>query len=116
MRSDMDKFKQDLLASVKQMRRGQSARVTRVEVPQAAEARSRVGLSQQDFARLLGVSPRTLQDWEQGRREPTGAAKTLLRVAVSHPEVLLELNECGASAFSPLRAAVPRRSGSCRGR
>ncbi|HSX94975.1 MAG TPA: helix-turn-helix domain-containing protein [Hydrogenophaga sp.] len=93
MRSDMDKFKQDLLASVKQMRRGQSARVTRVEVPQAAEARSRVGLSQQDFARLLGVSPRTLQDWEQGRREPTGAAKTLLRVAVSHPEVLLELNE-----------------------
>ncbi|WP_414652514.1 helix-turn-helix domain-containing protein [Hydrogenophaga sp.] len=89
----MDKFKQDLLASVKQMRRGQSARVTRVEVPQAAEARSRVGLSQQDFARLLGVSPRTLQDWEQGRREPTGAAKTLLRVAVSHPEVLLELNE-----------------------
>jgi len=93
MPSDMDKFKQDLLASVKQMRRGQSARVTRVQVPQAAEARSRVGLSQQEFARLLGVSPRTLQDWEQGRREPTGAAKTLLRVAVSHPEVLLELSE-----------------------
>ena len=47
---------------VKQMRRGQAARVTRVKVPQAAEARSRVGLSQQDFARLLGVSARTLQD------------------------------------------------------
>jgi putative transcriptional regulator len=40
---------------------------------------------------LLGVSARTLQDWEQGRREPTGAAKTLLRVAVSNPEVLLKL-------------------------
>lgn len=92
MPSEMEEFQQDLLKSVKQMRRGQAARVTRVKVPQAAEARSRVGLSQQDFARLLGVSARTLQDWEQGRRKPTGAAKTLLRVAFSHPEVLLELH------------------------
>jgi len=91
MPSEMEKFQRDLLASVKQMRRGQAARVTKVKVPEAAEARARVGLSQQAFAILLGVSPRTLQDWEQGRREPTGAAKTLLRVAVSHPEVLLEL-------------------------
>ena len=93
MPSETEIFQQDLLKSVKQMRRGQPARVTRVEVPQAAEARSRVGLSQQDFARLLGVSARTLQDWEQGRRKPTGAAKTLLRVAFSHPEVLRELNQ-----------------------
>jgi len=93
MPSEMEVFQQDLLKSVKQMRRGQAARVTRVKVPHAAEARSRVGLSQQDFARLLGVSARTLQDWEQGRRKPTGAAKTLLRVAFSHPEVLLELNQ-----------------------
>ena len=93
MPSEMEAFQQDLLKSVKQMRRGQAARVTRVKVPQAAEARSRVGLSQQDFARLLGVSARTLQDWEQGRRQPTGAAKTLLRVAFSHPEVLLELHQ-----------------------
>ena len=93
MPSEMEVFKQDLLKSVKQMRRGQAARITRVKVPRAAEARSRVGLSQQDFARLLGVSARTLQDWEQGRRQPTGAAKTLLRVAVSHPEVLLELHK-----------------------
>ena len=92
MSSDLETFKRDLLASVKQMRRGQAARVTRIKVPQAAQARSRMGLSQQAFARLLGVSARTLQDWEQGRREPTGAAKTLLRVAVSHPEILLELN------------------------
>jgi putative transcriptional regulator len=92
MPSEMEAFQQDLLKSAKQMRRGQAARVTRVKVPQAAEARSRVGLSQQEFARLLGVSARTLQDWEQGRRKPTGAAKTLLRVAFSHPEVLLELH------------------------
>ena len=93
MPSDIKAFQHDLLESVKQMRRGQAARVSRVKVPQAAEARSRVGLSQQEFAHLLGVSARTLQDWEQGRREPTGAAKTLLRVAVSHPEVLLELHQ-----------------------
>ena len=92
MPSEMEVLWEDLLKSVKQMRRGQASRVTRVKVPKAAEARSRVGLSQQDFARLLGVSARTLQDWEQGRRKPTGAAKTLLRVAFSHPEVLLELH------------------------
>ena len=92
MPSELAKFQSDLLESVKQMRRGQAARVTKVKVPDAAEARARVGLSQQAFAILLGVSPRTLQDWEQGRREPTGAARTLLRVAVEHPEVLLALN------------------------
>ena len=92
MPSELEKFQSDLLESVKQMRRGQAARVTKVKVPEAAEARARVGMSQQAFANLLGVSLRTLQDWEQGRREPTGAAKTLLRVAVEHPEVLLALN------------------------
>lgn len=93
MPSDIENFKRDLLRSVTQMRQGKAARTTRVNVPQAAKARSKVGLSQEEFARLLGVSPRTLQDWEQGRREPTGAAKTLLRVAYSHPEVLLKLEQ-----------------------
>lgn len=91
MSSDLARFQKDLLESVQQMRQGQAARVTRVEVPAAAQARALVGLSQQQFAGLLGVSARTLQDWEQGRREPTGAARTLLRVAVNHPEVLREL-------------------------
>ena len=91
MLSEMEKFQRDLLASVKQMKRGEAARVTKVQLPVAAEARAHVGLSQQEFASLLGVSTRTLQDWEQGRREPTGAAKTLLRVAVAHPEILREL-------------------------
>jgi len=88
----METFKRDLLESVRQMRSGKAARTTQVKIPDAAQARARVGMSQQQFAALLGVSARTLQDWEQGRREPTGAAKTLLRVAVSHPEVLVELN------------------------
>ncbi|WP_369803347.1 helix-turn-helix domain-containing protein [Pseudorhodoferax sp. Leaf267] len=88
----MKKFQQDLLESVRQMKRGEAARVTQVALPAAAEARAQVGLSQQDFAQLLGVSARTLQDWEQGRRAPNGAARTLLRVAVAHPEVLRELH------------------------
>lgn len=91
MPTEMEAFQRDLLESVQQMRKGKAARMTKVQLPQAAEARSKVGLSQQDFATLLGVSPRTLQDWEQGRREPTGAAKTLLRVAMAHPEVLIEM-------------------------
>ncbi|MBB3282316.1 MULTISPECIES: DNA-binding transcriptional regulator [unclassified Roseateles] len=91
MPDDQEKFQQDLLDSIRQMKAGKAARVTRVEVPGAAEARARTGLSQADFAGLLGVSKRTLQEWEQGRREPTGAARALLRVAMAHPEVLLEL-------------------------
>lgn len=91
MPSELEKFQADLLQSVKQMRRGNAARVTKVKLPAAAEARAKTGLSQQDFADLLGVSARTLQDWEQGRREPTGAAKTLLRVAATHPTILLEM-------------------------
>jgi putative transcriptional regulator len=91
MPSEIKKFQADLLSSVKQMRRGRAARATKVKLPAAAEARASVGLSQEQFAQLLGVSPRTLQDWEQGRREPTGAARTLLKVAVKHPKVLREL-------------------------
>lgn len=80
-----------LLRAVKQMKRGHAARSTRVAPNAAAQARARVGLSQSEFAALMGVSTRTLQDWEQGRREPTGAARTLLRVAEAHPGVLREI-------------------------
>ena len=54
----------------------------------AADARAKVGVSQSEFATLLGVSIRTLQDWEQGRREPSGAAKTLLRIAMRSPDAV----------------------------
>lgn len=84
-------FQRDLLESVQQMKPREAARTAQVRLSEAAEARAKMGLSQQAFAQLLGVSPRTLQDWEQGRRSPTGAAKTLIRVAVAHPEVLQEL-------------------------
>jgi putative transcriptional regulator len=49
------------------------------------------GLTQAQFATLLGVSKRTLEQWEQGRRAPSGAAKTLIRLAELHPDVLREI-------------------------
>lgn len=87
----MEQFQADLLKSVREMKSGRAARSTRVEPTAAALARAKVGLSQSAFAALLGVSTRTLQDWEQGRRQPTGAAQTLLRVAALHPEALRDL-------------------------
>jgi putative transcriptional regulator len=62
------------------------------EKAQVAAARAATGLSQSAFAKLLGVSLRTLQEWEQGRKTPSGAAATLLKVASRHPEVLQELS------------------------
>ena len=55
-----------------------------------AATRARLRLSQGKFAELLGISVKTLHNWEQGRRKPTGAARVLLRVASRHPEVILE--------------------------
>ncbi|HXI72429.1 MAG TPA: NadS family protein [Verrucomicrobiae bacterium] len=55
-----------------------------------ARVRNRLGLSQNKFARLLGISENTLQNWEQGRRKPAGPAKVLLKVAARHPQIVLE--------------------------
>jgi putative transcriptional regulator len=58
-----------------------------VTVPDPVTAREKTGLSQPAFAALMGVSVRTLQAWEQGRRKPSGPASQLLRVATHHPEI-----------------------------
>jgi putative transcriptional regulator len=91
MDKELEQFQADLLTSVRQMKVRKAARSTAVEPTVASLARAKVGLSQSAFAALLGVSARTLQDWEQGRRMPTGAAQTLLRVVAQHPEALLDL-------------------------
>lgn len=81
----------ELLQSVREMKAGKRGTVHQIEVSPVMEARQKVGLSQTQFALLLGVSKRTLQDWEQGRREPSGAAKSLLKVAEKRPDVLREI-------------------------
>jgi putative transcriptional regulator len=82
---------EELLASVREMKANLRARTHHPVVSEIASARLGSGLSQSAFASLMGVSVRTLQDWEQGRREPSGAARTLIKVAERHPEVLREL-------------------------
>ena len=99
MRKDL--FDQ-LVESLKQMKaieagRTKPARVVRAEDllsserPDVASLRARFGLSQAKFATLVGISVKTLQNWEQHRRRPEGPAKVLLRIVASHPETLLSL-------------------------
>jgi len=82
---------QEVLEGVQEIKAGGGRRKKVVPASPVARVRLKSGLSQSEFASVLGVSKRTLEQWEQGRREPSGAAKTLLRIAERHPEVLLEV-------------------------
>jgi putative transcriptional regulator len=79
----------EILDGIRQLKRGESGRV--ISIPSVRSIREKTGLSQAKFAALLGVSVRTLQDWEQERRVPSGAAKTLLLIANKNPGALLEV-------------------------
>jgi len=79
----------EILEGLRELKRGEVGRV--VNIPAVATIRERTGLSQAKFASLIGVSIRTLQEWEQGRRAPSGAARTLLMVAAKNPQALLEV-------------------------
>ena len=74
-----------LLDSVRQMKARNFARATEVAVNEVVEARQSTGMSQSEFASALSISKRTLQEWEQGRRSPSGAAQALIRIARKHP-------------------------------
>lgn len=98
-----DKEFAELLESVRQggaILRGEAApcRAFEIEAPDVRKIREDYDLSQSEFAALLGISIDTVQNWEQGRRKPTGPARVLLQVAANHPEVLWET----------IRASVPR--------
>ena len=80
----------ELLQSIRDVKAGTVGKVNMVDISIAAQARQRLGMSQTQFAGMLGVSVRTFQDWEQGRREPSGAAKTLLRIAALRPDAVHE--------------------------
>ena len=79
----------EILEGIREIKRGEHGRV--VNLPSVSSVRERTGLSQARFAQLLGVSVRTLQEWEQGRRVPSGAARTLLLIAQKNPRALLEV-------------------------
>lgn len=87
---------QELLKSVSEMKairsgKAKPSRSFKFDAPtDVTTVRNKLGVSQPLFARLLGISERTLQNWEQGRRKPTGPAKVLLKVAARHPKLLLE--------------------------
>jgi putative transcriptional regulator len=80
----------EILRGIQELKKGKRGRVT--TIPSAARIRRKTGVSQADFARLLRVSLRTLQDWEQGRRAPSGAARTLLLIVEKNPQVLFDVS------------------------
>ena len=79
-----------LLKSVKEMKTGKAARATQIAANEVSTARLKAGLSQADFAKALHIPMRTLQEWEQGRRKPSGAAQALIEIAFRHPEIIAE--------------------------
>ena len=85
----------ELVESVKQAKaimRGEMepSRQFVYETPDVKQIRAKLGLTQTDFAALMGISVKTLQNWEQGRRQPEGPARALLLVAARKPEAVLD--------------------------
>ncbi len=86
---------EELVASIREagaIRRGEKkpSRVFKIEKPDIKAIRGAMGLTQMQFAALLGISVNTLRNWEQGRREPKGPARVLLLVAAHRPDAILE--------------------------
>jgi putative transcriptional regulator len=80
---------QEILEGIREIKRGKAARRTIIDVPGEIKGiREKLDVSQAEFAEMIGVSKRTLQEWEQGRCKPTGAALKLLMIARRHPEAL----------------------------
>lgn len=81
----------ELLQAIRDVKAGKNGAKYQVAANDIVATRIKCGLSQSQFAAALQISPRTLQQWEQGRRQPSGAADTLLKIVARHPEVLREV-------------------------
>ena len=88
---------QEILAGIKEIKEWQQGKkrlkITRVQFPRAADVakiRQNLDLTQDEFADFMGVNVKTLQNWEQKRREPQGPARSLLRIAEKAPEAILK--------------------------
>lgn len=81
----------EILGGIREIKAGRTGRRFTVKTYALVRAREKSSLSQAQFAALLGISVRTLQDWEQGRREPSAAAKTLIKIAELYPRVLKKI-------------------------
>ncbi len=82
---------EELLQAIRDVKAGKHGAKYKVQANDVVAARMKSGLSQTQFAAALKISARTLQQWEQGRRQPSGAAETLLKIVARHPEVLKEV-------------------------
>ena len=82
---------QEVLESATEIKAGQGKHFIVIADNPIVQTRAKTNLSQSEFAGLLGVSKRTLEQWEQGRRKPSGAAKTLLKVAQHYPDILQKM-------------------------
>jgi len=103
-----------LVTSVKQagrIKRGEMKPARKVEVrPDDVKAiRFKLGKSQSEFALMIGVSVATLQNWEQGRRQPEGPARALLKVAAANPSAVAAALDPGSSPSSGMAAGGSRR-------
>ena len=108
-----DEVFKELLASVREggaILRGakRPSRAFAVDGPNVKRIRANYRLSQNEFAALLGISVKTLRNWEQGRRLPDGPARVLLQVAAKHPDVVWDVVRPSAAA-KQVKVAHPGR-------
>lgn len=82
---------EELLVGIKQMLANKPAKVSVITETDVALARRKVNLTQVEFAKMLNISRRTLEAWEQGKRNPSGAAKTLIKLCIQNPDAIKEL-------------------------
>ena len=82
---------EELLQAIRDVKAGHHGAKYKVKANDIVAARLKSGLSQAQFAAALKISARTLQQWEQGRRQPSGAAETLIKIVARHPDILREV-------------------------